>query len=640
MFAALDPERWEELGHNPIALLEELTDEEVAERAGPHIDSVEARFAKYLAETDTWARRETPGIVKPIAYFSMEFALHESLPIYSGGLGVLAGDHMKSASDLGIPFVGVGLLYRQGYFKQVIANNEQVPAWPRTPLGLTPLRLLDRGVEVPDGAGTYQARIWKLDVGRARLYLLDSDLPENQPAQRALSQQLYGGDTDMRIAQEVLLGVGGVRALRAVGVDPSVIHLNEGHAAFAILERWREEIAAGRTVSEGFAKARASCVFTTHTPVDAGHDRFGWDLVKPALGGMRAEMGLQEGAFMDLGRVRPGDVNEPLCMTVLALRGSRAANAVSRLHGEVSRQMWKDLWPDRTVDRVPIGHVTNGVHGPSWMHVRVVEMLDRHSPAWREGVPPSLAAVSDEELWALRGVLRAGLVRWARHHTVRRWLDPDVFTIGFARRFAPYKRGTLLFTDPERLARLVDQPERRVQILFAGKAHPRDTAGQNLVRDVIRWTRDRRFRGRVVFLPDYDMAVGRELVQGVDLWLNTPRRPREASGTSGMKVPLNFGINASILDGWWPEAYDGQNGWAIGHTEQAESVAEQDRLDAESLYTLLENEAVPLFYQRGVDGVPHGWVTRMRRSFETCYREFHTHRMVADYARKYYQGEG
>jgi len=635
MFAALDPERWEELGHNPIALLEELSEADVAGPAGPYLDEVERRFAAYMADRATWCARELPALVRPVAYFSMEFALHESLPIYSGGLGVLAGDHMKSASDLGIPFVGVGLLYREGYFKQVIANNEQVPAWPRTPLALTPLRMLDVEIEVPDGHQVYRARVWQLDVGRARLLLLDSDVPGNLPEQRELSQQLYGGDSDMRIAQEVLLGVGGVRALRALGIDPSVVHLNEGHAAFAVLERWREERAAGHPEPQAFERARQGCVFTTHTPVDAGHDRFGWDLVRPALGGMCDEMGLQEGTFMDLGRVHPADLGEPLCMTVLALRGSRAANGVSELHGAVSRNMWRALWPSVPEANVPIGHITNGVHAPSWMHPGVVDLLDRHSPGWRDGVVPSLASVSDDELWSLRSGLRTQLVRWVRHHTVRPWLDPEVLTLGFARRFAPYKRGTLLFTDPDRFARLLAHAERPLQVLFAGKAHPRDTAGQHLVRDVIRWTRDGRFRGKVVFLPDYDMAVGRKLVQGVDVWLNTPRRPREASGTSGMKVPLNLGINVSILDGWWPEAWDGQNGWAIGDTTEAERPEVQDARDADALYDLLENEVVPLFYARE-GGIPRGWVQRMRRSLETCYREFHTNRMVAEYARRYY----
>lgn len=636
LFASLDPERWEELGHNPIALLEELAHADLDARVGDRLDAIEARFQAYMETTDTWARRELPGFTGPVAYFSMEFALHESLPIYSGGLGVLAGDHMKSASDLGIPFVGVGILYRQGYFKQIIAYNEQVPAWPKTPLGLTPLRLLDPIIEVPDGPQTFRARIWELDVGRARLLLLDSDVPGNLPEQRMLSQQLYGGEADTRILQEVLLGIGGLRALRALGINPTVIHMNEGHSAFVVLERWREEIMAGHPRDLAFARARETNLFTTHTPVEAGHDRFGWDLVRPALGAMWEEMSLPEGAFMDLGRVHPGRVDEPLCMTVLALRGSRAANGVSRLHGEVSREMWRSLWPSLEVDKVPIGHVTNGVHAPSWMHPDVAALLDRASPGWREGVVPSLAAIDDAELWSLRSRLRAALVAWVRDTLGRDWLRDDALTIGFARRFAPYKRGNLLFTDPERLERLLHQPGRPVQILFAGKAHPRDEAGQNIVREVIRWTRDPRFRGQVVFLPDYDIALGRRLVQGVDLWLNTPRRPREASGTSGMKVPLNLGINCSILDGWWPEAWDGQNGWAIGEGLESAREEEQDAADAESLYRVLETEIVPAYFERDADGVPRAWVRRMRRSLETCFREFHTHRMVAEYARKYY----
>lgn len=639
LFARLDPERWEELGHNPITLLNELPDTLLAERTNGHLDRVEGRLREYLGTDQTWWKQQGFSLPGPIAYFSMEFALHECLPIYSGGLGVLAGDHMKSASDLGLPFIGVGILYRQGYFKQVIANNRQVPAWPFTPLEDTPLRPLDVVVDVPHGYTSYKARVWALDVGRARLYLLDSDLEGNDPVFRSLSQQLYGGDARTRILQEVLLGVGGLRALRALGVDPAVIHMNEGHCAFVVFERWREELAKGGTPKAALARARESIVFTTHTPVEAGHDRFGWEMKREALAGMREAMGLPEGAFMDMGRVRPGDLEEPLNMTVLALRGSRAANAVSRLHGHVSRQMWKDLYPSLPVDRVPIGHVTNGVHAASWMNRQVQELLDECSPSWRDGVVPNLASVSDEELWALRTRLRSGLVNYAQRVLGREWLDRRTLTIGFARRFAPYKRGNLLFTDPDRLERLLSHPTRPVQVVFAGKAHPRDEAGQEIVRDVIHWTRDARFRGRIVFLPDYDIALGRRMVQGVDVWLNTPRRPREASGTSGMKVPLNLGINLSILDGWWPEAYDGQNGWAIGEGIEAETEAEQDATDAEALYTVLEKEVVPMFYDRDADRIPRRWVTRMRRSLETCSREFHTHRMVAEYTRKYYVTE-
>jgi alpha-glucan phosphorylase-like protein len=526
-------------------------------------------------------------------------------------------------------------LYREGYFKQLIDHGRQVAAYPLVPLDESPLRRLDVLVDVPHGHITYKVAVWELRVGRARLLLLDADVAGNPAPQRELSRQLYGGDDATRIAQEVLLGIGGVRALRALGIQPSVFHMNEGHCAFLVLERWREELATSRTADEALAKARASCVFTTHTPVAAGHDRFRWELVRDALRGMREQMGLAQGAFMDLGRVRHGDVDEPLCMTVLALRGSRAANGVSALHGVVSREMWKDLYPRVPVEQVPIGHVTNGVHGPSWMHARVQEMLDAYSPGWREGEPLSVAAVPSAELWALRNTLRAGIVGYARGVVGHPWLDPDALTIGFARRFAPYKRGNLVFTDPERLERILhgDHP---VQLLFAGKAHPRDAAGQDLIREVIRWTRQDRFRGRVVFLPDYDMALGRRLVQGVDVWLNNPRRPREASGTSGMKVPLNLGINLSVLDGWWPEAYDGTNGWAIGGTAEYASQEEQDAADAESLYSVLETQVVPDFYERDDSGIPVAWVARMRRSLETCYHAFHTSRMVAEYARRIY----
>ncbi len=640
LFTELDPARWEALGHNPHALVNELADDVLASRAH-EIATAEARLADYLGETDTWAARNVPTLRSPVCYFSMEFALHESLPIYSGGLGVLAGDHMKSASDLGIPFIGIGLLYREGYFKQVIANGRQVVAYPPVPLDDSPLKKLDVEIEIPHGHHTYKATAWELKVGRARLLLLDSDIEGNRAEHRDLSQQLYGGDESTRIRQEVLLGIGGVRLLRALGIEPSVVHMNEGHCAFAVLERWREELAAGYSRREAFARVKAGTVFTTHTPVPAGHDRFHWDLKREALGGMREAMGLPEGSFMDLGRVKPSDVSETLCMTVLALRGARAANAVSKLHGEVSREMWKDLWPSLDVADIPIGHVTNGVHAPSWMHPDVQDLLDAHVPGWRTPADPSdldIAAVPDRALWDVRNALRSSLVHRAQRQPGAEHLDPAALTIGFARRFAPYKRGNLIFTDPDRLARILHDAERPVQLLFAGKAHPRDAAGQGIIRDVIRWTRDPRFRSKVVFLPDYDMGLARSLVQGVDVWLNNPRRPREASGTSGMKVPLNFGINLSILDGWWPEAYDGTNGWAIGTDAAYATPEEQDADDAESLYTVIEQSVVPEFYTRGAGGVPDAWVRRARRSLETCLRPFHTNRMVAEYATTLYVG--
>ncbi len=635
IFRALDPERWSELHHNPVHLLAELSDDTLhARTALPRLEAVEERLDEYLEARSTWAKRNVPALKLPVAYFSMEFALHESLPIYSGGLGVLAGDHLKSASDLGIPFVAVGLLYREGYFKQVIEYGGQVAAYPRVPLDVLPLKKLDVVIEVPHGKGHYKATAWEIAVGRVKLYLLDADLPGNDPIHRELSRHLYGGDDSTRIRQEVLLGIGGVRLLRALGIQPSVVHMNEGHCAFAVLELMREQIALGKKPSAALAIAREKCVFTTHTPVPAGHDRFAWDLKNQALMGLRAEMGLPEGYLMDLGREKPGNLDEALCMTVLALRGSRAANGVAALHGEVSRKMWAHLWPDRQLAEVPIGHVTNGVHVPSWIHHRVSALLDRANPGWRDGAPVDLSEVSDAELWAIRNDLRYELVGYARRRTGHKTLISQSLCIGFARRFAPYKRGSLLFSDPDRLARLLFRHP--IQLFYAGKAHPRDEAGQAIIRDVLRWTREERFRGRVVFLPDYDVELGRRLTQGVDLWLNLPRRPREASGTSGMKVPLNLGVNASVLDGWWPEAYDGTNGFAVGEPLEYHSAAEQDAADAESLFGILEDEVVPQFFDRDAHGIPRAWVARMRRSLETCLQAFHTDRMVGEYARRFY----
>ncbi|MSQ00899.1 MAG: alpha-glucan family phosphorylase [Myxococcales bacterium] len=635
IFRRLDPERWAELHHNPVHLLAELSDETLAARTPLlRLEAVEHHFRSYMETGDTWAAQHVPELRAPVAYFSMEFALHESLPIYSGGLGVLAGDHVKSASDLGLPFVAVGLLYREGYFKQVIEYGGQVSAYPKVPLELMPMRRLDVTVRVPHGRGYYLATAWEVDVGRVRLLLLDSDLPENPPEHRQLSRQLYGGDEGMRIRQEVLLGIGGLRLLRALGIDPAVVHLNEGHCAFAILELWREGIEAGLKRDAALTAARARCVFTTHTPVPAGHDRFGWELKNEALAGMRIAMGLPEGAIMDLGRVKPGDMSETLCMTVLALRGSRSANGVAALHGQVSRAMWQELWPELDEDDVPIQHVTNGVHVPSWIHPRVAEMLDRASPDWRQGGAVSLADISDHELWGLRNDLRFELVGYARRRTGQKTLVSQSLCMGFARRFAPYKRGNLLFSDPDRLARLLFRHP--IHLFFAGKAHPRDGAGQAIIREVLSWTRDERFRGRVVFLPDYDMELGRRLTQGVDLWLNLPRRPREASGTSGMKVPLNLGVNASVLDGWWPEAYDGTNGFAVGEAREYASADEQDAADAQSLFSILEDQVVPEFFDRDSHGIPRAWLTRMRRSLETCLQAFHTDRMVGEYATRFY----
>lgn len=635
LFRAIDSARWSELHHNPVHVLAEVSDEMLQARCNMgHLARVEEQFAAYLAEKNTWAARNVPALKHTVAYFSMEFALHESLPIYSGGLGVLAGDHVKSASDLGLPFVAVGLLYREGYFKQVIEYGGQVAAYPRVPLDVLPLKKLAVTIKVPHGDGHYLATAWELAVGRVRLFLLDADLPDNPPEHRTLSRHLYGGDDATRIRQEVLLGIGGVRLLRALGLEPGVFHMNEGHCAFAALELWREAILAGKKPQAALADVRSKCVFTTHTPVPAGHDRFSWALKDEALGGFRDELKLPQGVIMDLGRERPGDMSETLCMTVLALRTTRAANGVSALHGVVSREMWQQLWPGKALADVPIGHVTNGVHVPSWINLRVATLLDRVNPGWRDGAKIDVSSVSDYELWSIRNELRFNLVGHARRRTGHKTLISQSLCIGFARRFAPYKRGALLFSDPDRLGRLLSRHP--IQLFYAGKAHPRDEAGQSLIREVLSWTRDERFRGRVVFLPDYDLELGRRLTQGVDLWLNLPRRPREASGTSGMKVPLNLGVNASVLDGWWPEAYDGTNGFAVGEAKEYESSDLQDAEDAESLFSILENQVVPEFFDRDAHGIPPKWVARMRRSIETCLQEFHTDRMVGEYAQKYY----
>ncbi|MCB9764836.1 MAG: alpha-glucan family phosphorylase [Alphaproteobacteria bacterium] len=657
LMGELEPELWQRSRHNPVAVLRDLgprrlealsTDADFLRR----LNDTHARFAAYLRAEDTWARRNVPDLAPggagPIVYFSMEFGLHESVRTYSGGLGVLAGDHARSASDLGLDFIGVSLLYRQGYFRQVIDDGVQVVAYPNARFERLPVRMLrgdDGGpllVRIPHGHHSYTARVWELRLGRARLLLLDSDHDGNSFEHRYYTHQLYGGDTRTRIAQEVLLGVGGVAVLDALGIRPQVVHLNEGHCAFAALERVRRRVSQGQPMPAALRDVRSRTVFTTHTPVPAGHDRFGWDTLNEALGGYRDAMGWPHGTLMDLGRVRPGDIHEPLCMTVMALKLSRAANGVSALHGEISREMWKNLYPEAlSADEVPIGHITNGVHPLFWMDDGVRELLDAHVPDWiarlhdPEGWLEAVEALPDDALWAAHSRARARLVEACRSELRSEALAPDTLTIGFARRFAPYKRANLLFTDPARLEALLcgDRP---IQVMFAGKAHPRDLHGQALLAEVLRWTRRSAFRGRVVFLKEYDISLGALLTRGADVWLNNPRRPREASGTSGQKAALNGGLNASVLDGWWPEGFDGSNGWAIGEPRAYDTVEEQDAADADALYTLLETEVVPAFYDRDANGLPRAWIRRMKRSIATCLPRFNTHRMVADYARQLY----
>jgi glycogen phosphorylase len=643
LWEEIDPFRWARHRNNPVALLRDVEPERLASLARDpafmaRVSAVEERFRAYL-HGDTWTRAEVPALHdRTVAYFSMEFGLHESLLLYSGGLGVLAGDHLRSASDLGVPLVGVSLLYRSGYFRQFLDDGRQVAAFPEAEWGRLPIRpcLGARGepllVVVPLANRLVQARLWELHVGRCRLILLDTDIEPNGPAERELTRSLYGGDDTTRICQELVLGIGGVRALRALGIAPSVFHLNEGHCAFVPVALLAEELAAGHRPEAGLARVRARCVFTTHTPVPAGHDRFSRELVEGVLGPWSDQVGLPRNTLMALGRVHEADVNERLCMTVVALKSTAASNGVSALHGAVSRDMWRALWPAAKVDEVPIHHVTNGVHPVFWMAPEARELFDRALPGWRdrpwdEGVWAGVDRIADSDWLALRGVLRRRLVHQIALHSGRRF-DPDALTIGFARRFASYKRGNLLFRDPARLAALfADHP---VQLVFAGKAHPRDQAGKDLITDVVRHSESTAFRDRVVLLPDYDMRLGRLITAGADVWLNNPRRPQEASGTSGQKVILNGGINLSVLDGWWPEGFDGTNGWAIGAGESFRDEAEQDAFDAEALYQALERQVLPTWSE------PERWIATIRRSVRTCAPRFNSHRMVRDYVLQFY----
>ena len=653
LFRAIDPGVWRESNHNPIAILRKHPGTELdrhVDAAGvrSRINFWYRRLQEYLTSDSTWcAARGGPLSAATIAYFSAEFGIHESLPLYSGGLGVLAGDHVKSASELGLPFVGVGLFYAKGHFQQRV----DAAGWQREEYGTTDISALplvhaavadgsDLTIEVRCGNEVLHAAVWLAHVGRARLLLLDSDVARNTPSLRDLTSALYGGDELTRIRQEILLGIGGLRALRALGIRPTILHLNEGHSAFAVLERIRERIAEDGLAFDDARRATAvQTVFTTHTPVEAGHDRFPPELIERELGWLRAALHVDLGLLMSLGRVDPTNAKEPMTMTVIGLRGARHRNGVSHLHGHVTQRMWNALWPGRPEDEVPIGHVTNGVHVMSWLAPSLARLYERRlGPEWagHQSDPATWKAVADfddEELWEDHCALRRKLIAFARRRTgAAEALDPEALTIGFARRFATYKRATLILSDLERFAALCDQPGRPLQVIFAGKAHPRDDGGKMLIRQIVEVAGDQRFSGRMLFLENYDVNVARHMVQGVDVWLNTPLRPLEASGTSGQKAALNGGLNLSILDGWWAEAYDGLNGFAIGSEAVHVDPAVQSRRDAGSLYSVLENEVVPVFFERDEGGIPRRWIRRMKRSIMTLAWRFSADRMVLDYA--------
>ena len=623
LWARLDPVRWEALNHNPLTLLREGA---LAQADAQWREDARALLTLWHA---THARPEPVGPLT--AYFCMEYGLHESLPIYSGGLGMLAGDHLRSAADTDVPLVAIGIFWGEGYFRQVLHEGRQMPAFCKNERARLPIKAVlgpdgrPVVVRVPMGAGTLAARAHEVHIGRVRLFLLDADIPENTPEQRTFTQRLYYGDSRTRLIQEVLLGIGGVRLLRAIGIEPDVFHMNEGHAAFLTLELWARGLQAGMEAEAAWTALTERCVFTTHTPVPAGHDRFSWALVDPILGAWRAQLGLWPGAFMDLGRERPGDVDETLCMTVLGMRASRSINGVSALHGEVTREMWRSL-------KIPSGHITNGVHPGAWLALETMDLWDRNLPDWRLHLADndywqSVHAVPQAEILAARDARRRRLLNEVQRRVGGPALDPDALTIGFARRFAPYKRGDLLFSDPDRLDALLDAG---VQVLYSGKAHPADTAGQAIVARVLEFVRDPRYRGRVIFVPDYDMALGRLLTAGCDVWLNTPRRPREASGTSGQKAAINGNLNCSILDGWWPEAWDGSNGWAIGQAAEYADQDDQDAADAADLFRVLEDEVLPTFRD------PARWARMSASAMATCVPLFNTHRMVLDYQASMY----
>ena len=690
VFRQLDYTLWRSTAHNPVRMLQQITPERLV-AAAADADFLkaydEAMFGLDEARTVAhpwWREHEAMfGASRPeggpdnaaneasaaeprIAYFSAEFALHQSLPIYAGGLGVLAGDHCKEAADLGLPFIGIGFMYPQGYFRQRMTTDgwqeeryEKI-SWTDAPIeaALTP----DGRpciTAVPLGDRTVLAAVWRVRLGRVKLLLLDTDLAENAPWDRELSARLYGGDRETRIQQEIILGIGGVRALRAMGIHPTVYHLNEGHAAFVALQRIREIVEEGRSFDDALEEVRRSTVFTTHTPVPAGHDAFPFHLVEKHLAGTWGEIGQHRQSFLALGEYDNGSGSQ-FNMTALALRTSASVNGVSALHGEVTRSMWRPMWPDTPQEQIPVRSITNGVHVPTWMAGPVFALLDHHfGPGWLDQVDDPalwerLNDIPDAQIWQMRQALRQDLFSFIRERMRSRFsqeqvsqsrivsagamLDPEALTLGYARRFTAYKRPEMIFTDPDRLARILNAIDRPVQIVFAGKAHPADEPAKHNLQRVFRHALDPKFGGRLAFIDDYDMHVAHYLVQGCDVWLNNPRKPLEASGTSGMKASLNGVPHLSIGDGWWAEGYNGRNGWLIdSHTDPDDHVA-TDAADANSLYELLENDVVPAFYDRGhrSRGLPRRWISIVREAMRSNVPRFSTRRMVKQYVMEMY----
>lgn len=670
LFLSIDASLWEEVYHNPVRFLREVRQATLENAARDpqflrQYHNVMADFDTYMAGVDTWFGRTYPDVDNgPIAYFSAEFGLHEALPIYSGGLGVLSGDHCKEASDLGLPLVGVGFLYPQGYFRQQItADGTQQAIYEKLNFAEVPaLPAFDRDgheivVEAQLPGRVIYAKVWKIQVGRIPLYLMDTDIHPNASPDRHLSARLYGGDREMRLSQEMVLGIGGVRVLKALGIEPSVWHVNEGHPAFLLLERARDLVQSGMSFKEAVEVTRATSVFTTHTPVPAGHDVFTFDLMQRFFAGYWEELGLSRDEFLDVAR-QDQSWGPTFSMSVLGLKLAGQYNGVSKLHGEVSRKMWHFLWPNRSVDQVPIRAITNGVHTESWLAPELKTLFDEYlSPDWTRSIDApaiweGVLSIPDRTLWDVRQRLRRKLVEFVRERTrahLRRlgaepWqldaasamFDPETLTIGFARRFATYKRATLLFTDVERLKHILNQPGRPVQIIFAGKAHPADEPGKDFIRQVYNRAREPGLAGHIVFLENYDINIARYMVQGADLWLNTPRRPNEASGTSGQKAALNGVPNLGVLDGWWVEGYNGRNGWVVGQPKEYSDPAARDWEDSQSLYQSLEEVIIPLFYDRDDRGLPTRWLQVVKEAIRSIAPTFSTTRMVEDYTEHMY----
>ena len=670
LFKRLDRTLWKQTTHRPVKMLSEMTPEQIRHATDDPLfrrayNAVLMHFDRDTKSEDLWFPTHYPELMdRPIAYFSFEFGLHQSLPIYSGGLGILSGDHCKEASDLGLPFVGVGFLYPQGYFRQRIPSHgwQEAVYAPLNPDEVPIRPVFDENgqrmiVQVQLDRQIVYAELWHVQVGRVNLYLMDTDVPQNSPWDRELTHRLYGGDQEMRIKQEIVLGIGGVRALRALGYNPAVWHMNEGHSAFLLLERMRELVEKGRTFEEAVENVRATSVFTTHTPVPAGHDAFPFHLVERYFWHYWPTLGLDREAFMRLG-AHQQEWGSAFNMTVLALRHAAHTNAVSELHGRVSRRMFQSVWPDIPEGKIPVISITNGVHIPTWMAGSMSRLLDKYLGVDWIGHHDDSALfarihdIPDVELWEVRQHLKRKLTGFIRERARERrisgemdpeqvltagtFLDPEALTIGFARRFATYKRATLLFQDMERLKALLHDPYRPVQVIFAGKAHPADEPGKHLIQHIYNLAKDPAFGGRIAFVEDYDMHVAHYLVQGVDVWLNTPRRPYEASGTSGMKAAVNGVPNLSVLDGWWAEGYNGFNGWPVGPVKQLEDPHQQDRVDAESLYRLIEEEVAPLYYHRDSDNVPRDWIQVVKEAMRTAIPIFCTRRMIKEYTQRMY----